>query len=264
MRKYFSYYQFAIKDIFAYKADIIITIIANMVFFFVYFALWKSIYTANDITAIHSYTLTNTVTYYFVTSFIFRLDPSSAMFLNEGIWTGFFTNDIIKPWSALFIDVVYTLAELTTRLLLYIPFCIFIFVVASSYISLPSLPNLIYFVITVILGIFLGIAFYEIIHGLCFHYGDQDANIGLISFLIILPAGGLFPLSFLPEAAKTIVYHLPFRFLFDTPANIYLGKMAFPAIAWSWVQMILWTILFFVIFCFVYKTGVKKYTGTGR
>lgn len=264
MRKYWIYYQVAFKDLLAYKADFIIYIIANMVFFFIYFALWKNIYAASGVSDIHSYSLINTVTYYFVTSFIYRLDPSGAMYLNETIWNGNFTNDLIKPWNAVMVDIVYTLSEISMRILLYIPFCLFIFIVAFNYLSIPSPANLIYFIVTLILGIFLNIGFYEIIHALCFHFGDQDANLSLISYIITLPAGGLFPLAFLPTGIKTIFYILPFRFLFDTPANIYLGRLTFNEIAGAWGQMLLWIVGFFGIFYIIYRTGLKKYTGTGR
>lgn len=264
MQKYLTYYRVAFKDILAYKADIIIYIIANMIFFFIYLALWKNIYTSTGTAEIHSYSLVNTITYYFVTSFIFRLDPTGAMFLNDSIWMGTFTNDLVKPWNAVLVDIFYTLAELSVRLLLYLPFCLFIFIVAFNYLSLPNIENLIYFLITVILGIFLNISFLQIFHALCFHFGDQETNIGLISYLVALPAGGFFPLAFLPEGIRAVVKVLPFRFLFDVPANIYLGKLPFNEIAWSWVQMILWIVLFFVIFYFIYKSGLKKFTGTGR
>lgn len=264
MLKYLFYFKFAFKDLMAYKADFIIYIIANMVFFFVYFALWKNIYTANGITEISSFTLTNTITYYFLTSFLFRLDPTNAMYLNETVWSGSFTNDLIKPWSAIFIDLVYTLSELSMRVLLYLPFGIFMFLAASGFVGLPSAINSIYFIITAILGIFLSFFFYEIIHALCFHFGDQDANISLISYFIAFPAGGFFPLAFLPETLHKIANVLPFRFLFDVPGNIYLGKLTSSEIYSDWVQMILWTIGFFIVFYILFKTGLKKYTGTGR
>jgi len=262
--KYWAYFQVSFRNTLAYKADFIIYIIANMVFFFIYFALWKSIYSASGATDINTYSLTQTITYYFVTSFIFRLDPTSSMYLNEVIWNGYFTNDLIKPWNAVVVDVVYTLNELFLRLILYLPFCFFIFLVAYQYINLSSWLNLIYFIITVILGVFLSISFYEIIHAICFHFGDQDANIGLISYIVAFLAGGFFPLAFLPDKLKMVFQAMPFRFLFDVPANIYLGKLTPSEILSSWGQMILWTLVFFAIFYIIYKTGLKKYTGTGR
>lgn len=262
--KYWVYFRTSFHNTLAYKADFIIYIIANMVFFFIYFALWKNIYSASGATEINTYSLTQTITYYFVTSFIFRLDPTFRMYLNDMIWTGMFTNDLIKPWNAILADIVYTFNELILNFLLYLPFCLFIFIVAFQYINLPGAANLIYFFITVVLGAFLAISFYEIIHALCFHFGDQEANISLVSYIVAFLAGGFFPLAFLPEKLKMIFEILPFKFLFDVPANIYLGKLSNLEIFTSWIQMLLWTGLFFTIFYIIYKTGIKKYTGTGR
>lgn len=264
MRQYVAYFQVSFKNLSTYKADFIIYIIANMVFFFIFFALWKNIYSASGITEINTYSLSNTITYYFITSFIFRLDPTFAMYLNDTIWNGNLTNDLIKPWSAILVDILFTLAELLLRILLYLPFCLFIFIFALGYINLPSFPNLIYFSMTVFLGIFLGIAFYEIIHALCFHFGDQEANISLVSYIVSFLAGGFFPLAFLPQGLKTFFNLLPFRFLFDAPANIFLGKLSMAEILSVWGQMIIWTLLFFGIFLIIFKKGLKKYTGTGR
>lgn len=262
--KYWVYFRTSFHNTLAYKADFIINIIANMVFFFIYFGLWKNIYSVSGATEINAYSLTQTITYYFVTSFIFRLDPTGSMYLNNQIWNGNFTNDLIKPWNAVIADIVYTLNELFLRLILYLPFCFFIFLVAFQYINLSSWPNLIYFIITVILGVFLSILFYEIIHALCLHFGDQDANIGLISYIVAFLAGGFFPLAFLPEKLKIIFEAMPFKLLFDVPANIYLGKLTTSEIFFSWGQMVLWIAVFFTIFYIIYKTGLKKYTGTGR
>lgn len=262
--KYWVYFRTSFHNTLAYKADFIIYIIANMVFFFISFALWKNIYSTSGVTEINTYSLTQTITYYFITSFIFRLDPTFSMYLNETIWNGNFTNDLIKPWNAVLVDIVYTLNELFLDLLLYLPFCFFIFMIAFQYISITSFANLIYFLVTVILGIFLAISFYDIIHAFSLHFGDQDANISLISYIVAFLAGGVFPLAFLPEKLKNIFEVLPFRFLFDVPANIYLGKLSSLEIFSAWTQMILWIIGFFTIFYFIYKTGLKKYTGTGR
>lgn len=264
MKKYLIYFKVGFLDLLAYRADFIIYIVFNMVFFFVFLALWKNIYTGTGITEINNYSLNNTITYYFITSLIFRLDPTFSMYLNYTVWNGSFTNDLIKPWSALAVDLIYTLSELLLKLLLYLPFCFFIYIVSSQYINLPGFNNLIYFLITIFLGIFLAYYFYQMIHALCFHFGDQENNIGLVSFVVAFLAGGTFPLAFLPDKIRAIFEVLPFRFLFDVPANIFLEKLSEAQILLNWLQMILWTILFATIFYFIYRTGLKKYTGTGR
>lgn len=262
--KYWAYFWTSFRSTSTYKVDFIIYIFANMIFFFIFFAVWKSIYLGSGVTEISNYTLTQTITYYLITSSIFRFDPTAFMYLNEDIWIGTYTNDLIKPWNAVWVDIVYTLNQLFFNVLLYIPFVAVIVVIASEYLILATPLNMIFTLITVIIGVFLAISFYLIIHALCLHIGDQDANISLSSYIISFLAGGFLPLSFLPGKIQSVVQVLPFRFLFDVPANIYLGKLTTLQVYSSWGQMLLWMALFFIIFYFIYKTGIKKYTGTGR
>jgi ABC-type uncharacterized transport system permease subunit len=85
----------------------------------------------------------------------------------------------------------------------------------------------------------------------------------LINWVISIIGGGMFPLAFLPHALKWINM-LPPRFLFDFPSRIFLGKFTMPELFSGWIQMIFWIIVLAIIFKFVYKGGLKRYTGTGR
>jgi len=235
-----------------------------MVFFFIYLAIWKTIYLSTNSTEINGYSLSNTITYYFATSIIFRLDVSSSIWLASDIWDGAIANDLVKPWNVKVIHFLVSLSQIGVDFLLFLPFCIFIFFIAHEYLIFPDLLNLLFFVITLILGFFLNMFFNLIFHSLTFHFGDQEANIELVNYIVGFLAGSVFPLVFLPELMKRLFYFLPFRFLFDTPANIFLGKLTFSEILSCWLQMGLWIAIFYLIFFFIFKSGLKKFTGTGK
>jgi ABC-2 type transport system permease protein len=264
MKKYFSYFIVSFNAFFTYKADFLIGIIFNLVFFFIYFALWKTIYTGTGQEAISNYSLASTVTYYFIVTLIFRLDVSGRIWLGNDIWSGSYTNDLVKPWNAITIQILTTLSELAIEIMLYMPFAIFIFVFAFNYLILPSPIIFMFFLITLLLGIFLNFVINLSIHSLTFHFGDQEGNANLINYLISFLAGGIFPLAFLPENIKQVFMALPFRYLFDFPANIFLGKVDTGSLYIGWLQMIIWILIFLVVFLIIYKKGLAKYTGTGR
>lgn len=264
MKKYLTYFDVSFRAFFTYKADFLVGIIFNLVYFFIYFALWRAIYAGSGETTIANYTLTSTITYYFVVTFIYRLDISSRIWLGNDIWNGSFTNDLVKPWNAITVQILTTLSELAIEILLYIPFAIFIFLFAFNYMLLPGAAMILFFFITLVLGIFLNFAINLAIHALTFHFGDQEGNANLINYLISFFAGGIFPLAFLPLHLKSIFLALPFRYLFDFPANIFLGKIAPKEMYIGWLQMIIWGIIFSLVFLYIYKKGLKKYTGTGR
>ncbi len=252
------------KNTTAYKVDFVMFIIINMVFFYIFFALWKTIYTESGVTQINSYSLTNTVTYYFITSFIFRFDLAGAIYMGENIWDGYFTNDLIKPWSVKAIEYIYTFAEILLNVLIYLPFWFFMYLTARPYISFPTWQNAVFFVITLLLAFLMNMAFNLIFHSLTFYYGDQDSTINLVNYLGSFLGGGVFPLIFLAGAAGRIFNILPFKYLFDIPAGIYLGKLSLTQIYQAWGWILIWTAVFYIIFYFVYKNGLKRYTGTGR
>jgi ABC-2 type transport system permease protein len=264
MKKYFSLYNIYLKVSASYKADYFIHIAINLTFFYIFFALWKTIYLTNGTASIDSYSLGQTITYYFITSFIFRFDLSGVVFLNWDVWNGTLTNDLIRPWNAKISQLVATLSEITMNVLTYLPFWFFIYLTAKNYIAMPSGANFLYFLITLFLVLFMNIAFNLIFHCLSFYYGDQESIIDLINYIAAAIGGGVFPLAFLPGAAHRIFEMLPFRFLFDVPTNIFLGKIPTAQIFSSWLQIILWAIAFYAVFALLYQRGLKRYTGVGR
>lgn len=264
MNKYFTYLKISFKNSVAYKADICISIIFEMIYFYIYFAIWRTIYATNGDTIIATYTISGMVTYYFITALIYQIEPSNSIFLGQNIWNGDFTNDLIKPWKANLIDIIYTTGEIGFKVLLYLPFLFFIYLTAHSYIILPTFSNLIFFVITLIFVFFMMLTFQMILHALTFFFGDQDANIGLITYLIAFVGGGIIPLALLPAKIKSVVGVLPFRFIFNEPANIFLGKVSANAILGDWMQIILWIGVFYIVYTFLFKKGLKRYSGVGR
>jgi len=264
MKKYLAYFIVSFRSFSTYKADFLVGIIFNLVYFFIYFSLWKAIYSSSGNALIGTYTLASTITYYFIITLIFRLDISGKIWLGSDVWDGYFTNDLVKPWNAIAVHTLITLSDLAIEIMLYLPFAAIIFMFAFNYILLPTFAMFIFFLITLILGIFLNFTINFCIQALTFHFGDQEGNTNLINYIISFFAGGIFPLAFLPENLRNIFMSLPFRYLFDFPANVFLGKISVSEIWIGWAQMLIWGLIFALVFKFIYSTGLKKYTGTGR
>lgn len=264
MGKYISYLVTSFKANTAYKGDFALSIVFEMVYFYIYFALWRTIYTTSGDATIASYTVSAMVTYYFITALIYQIEPSNSVYLGNNIWTGYFTNDLIKPWKAQLVEIIYATGEIGFKALMYLPFLFFIYLTAHSYIILPTLPNLLYFIVTILLIFYLMLLLQLVMHALTFFFGDQEANIGLATYLIAFVGGGIVPLALLPAKIRSVVDVLPFRFIFNEPANIFLGKVSSSAILYDWLQIILWIAGLYIVFNFLFKRGLKRYTGIGR
>jgi len=121
-----------------------------------------------------------------------------------------------------------------------------------------------FFIITILLALIMNYFFNLIFHSLTFRYGDRSSMIYLINFVTAFLAGSVFPLAFIEGTAYKILMFLPFKYIFFTPIEIFLGKLTPDKIIASWLYILLWTIAFYVIFKLIYRSGIKHYEAVGR
>jgi len=264
MGKYWASFKTAFRGESAYKLDMLIAVGVNIAFFFVFFYVWRAVYSNGGVDQINTYTLSNTITYYFITSIIFRLDPSAAIYLNWEVWDGSFTNELVRPYSAKLIYMVYAVATMLFQAVMHLPFIAIMLVFARSYIIFPSLEMFGFFLVSLLLSALLYLAINMLLHSLALRFGDQDANILLFNYIIAFLAGGIIPLNFLPTGAYNFLNLLPFKALFFVPCSVFLQKMPTTQIYASWLQSVFWIAIFFGLYYFVFQNGLKRYAGTGR
>ncbi|MCX6809151.1 MAG: hypothetical protein NTZ65_00115 [Candidatus Berkelbacteria bacterium] len=264
MKKYLKYFLTNFHEEATYKADFIFYIGSEVVFFVVFYFIWTNVYAKGGVTDISTFSLSATITYYFLTSLLFRLNPKQAIYLNRSIWNGELTNEISKPYSVTLIYIVSSLSLMALEMIAYLPFAAIILIFVSKYIIFASVVNLLLFLASAVLASLLGITLYLFLHSLCFHFGDQDANLTLIDYLISFLGGALFPLRFLPVNLYQAFSYLPFKFLFDFPANVYLGKVSSSDLRIGFTEAFLWILIFSALYYFSFQSGLKKYAAVGR
>jgi len=249
----------------AYTANYFLLVSFDLIYFFVFFSLWTTVYKTGNITEIAGYSLTGVVSYYFISEIIFKFaDVTGSIYLNWQIWSGYLTNDLIKPWNVLAISYIDAFSEKFINLVVALPTTIVMFMIAQQFISLPTWPNAIYLTITVVLSFIMNCAFNICIHVLCLKFGDQESNLELTNYLSLFLAGAFFPIAFLPAKIQFIFNILPFKYIFFVPANIFLNKMSFHEIWLAWISILVWTTIFVLCYKYIYKRTIKYYSGTGR
>lgn len=264
MRKYFTYFKTALKVSTAYKAGLFLGMIVDVIFFIVQFTVWKTIFTHSSTGVIGTYTLSNTITYYFVTNLIFRFDFMNSIFLGWQIWSGNFTNDLVKPWRLIFTSVIDGIAENVVALILSIPVTLILYFGVRQYITFPNIGYFFLFAVTLLLGFAITALFALLLQSLTFYFGDQDANIGLFSAISNFLAGAIVPLAFLPGSILKFVEFLPFKFAFFLPAEIFLQKISVTEVLESWVVGAAWIMGLALALRISFMNGLKFYTGTGK
>lgn len=264
MRKYIRYFWTNFHEEATYKADFIFFVGTEAIFFIVFYFIWTNVYQKTGVTSISNFSLSSTITYYFLAGILFRMNPALGMYLNRAIWNGELTNELAKPYSVSLIYLVSGLSLMFVQLIAYLPFAGLLLLFAGKYVIFTSTANLLYFILAMLLSSLMGITFYLILHSLCFYFGDQDANISLLDYLIAFMGGALFPLKFLPTGLYQAFSYLPFKYLFDFPANIYLGNISGERMWLGFLEMLVWFVVFYCIYVLLFRNGLKKYAAIGR
>ena len=141
-----------------------------------------------------------------------------------------------------------------------IPILLFAACVPHPYgLSLPkSLDNFFWFLITMVLGFLLVIAFTMIVYILTFYtispMGVRMVAVTLVEFF----SGGVIPLPFLPEHIRKVVELLPFASMQNVPLRIYSGDIPENQIVRSIILQIFWFLFFLIIGKLLIRDALKK------
>lgn len=185
--------------------------------------LWTALYNSSSTNDNFIYSLEEMLTYVLISamvSSIYQVNPSGR--ISESVHSGHIMIDFSRPLDyRLYICSVHL-----GKLLFNLAFCvlpIFLVVLVLFEIDIPSKLNLLYFIVSLILGIVV-IFLINFIIGILAFATTMVWGIDMVKTAVInITAGSIIPLEFFPEKAKAIINLLPFRSLYDIPINYYLG-----------------------------------------
>lgn len=130
--------------------------------------------------------------------------------------------DLYKLWYAKLIG-----QRLASAVLRCLPILIVAFLLPYPYnFSMPSdFVTFILFAVTLILGLFLVIAICMLLYISMFYTMSPTGSLLLFGIFGDFFSGLIIPVPLMPQALKTIVYLLPFRYVSDLPFRTYAGNI---------------------------------------
>ena len=114
------------------------------------------------------------------------------------------------------------------------------------------------FVLTMVLGLGITVAFCTLVYMLCFFtispQGWRMVLTGAVDFL----SGSIIPLPFFPDKYLKMVELLPFAYMQNVPFRIYCGDLTGADMGSAIMKQIIWLILLVLFGIFVWKRAEKK------
>lgn len=117
------------------------------------------------------------------------------------------------------------------------------------------------FCIMILLAIFLGYIMKVVLAFLAFWVTDIRSALETFDVANILLAGYLVPLFLAPGWLSNIAYVLPFSYVVYFPIASFEGKLTFAQSINVIIMQLIWLGIFYVLYLFMWKRGVKKFSG---
>jgi ABC-2 type transport system permease protein len=226
---------------YVYRANVVFTIVRNILMFFILVSVWTALYGENQ--SIDSVSLSDMISYTLVMVVLRNLTESKLpQMMNEKITSGAVGNDFIRPVSFMLSSLSQQFGR---NLFNFIFATVPIVAAAMIFYRLGTFHpvQLLLFIVTAVFGIIIVLQISWIISLLSFWTKSAAFGSMLTKSLMEIFGGMVVPLWFYPDVMRTICMLLPFRLAFYSPASVILGKVSLVEAVHIILLQLLWIVL---------------------
>ncbi|MGI9548493.1 MAG: ABC transporter permease [Bdellovibrionales bacterium] len=260
--KYFQSIKIFLIQNLIYKINfLLLMVVPIVVFFFIKYNLWVSIYEWNSLEIIKGYTLSKMIQYQ-LGIFLLDLFVRSYFFshnLSADIRLGKISAFLLYPFNFLSYQFSKFLSEKILQLLIgCISFGIAIFFNFIQEISLMIFLKFFAFVLMINLFWF----FTQTLIGLLSFWIEETWSLNVcIRFITAFMSGAFIPLELYPEWLQNLLFFTPFPYLIYFPVKILTGSPISFFLCFSIISF--WIFVLVITTRLTWKQGLKMYTGAG-
>ena len=174
---------------------------------------------------------------------------------------GKLSTKLLQPLDPIWHHISNHLGERVARMPFVLILSIFFFVLYPQAFWVPSMANLLLFILAVIMAFALRFIIQYTIAMVAFWTERAAAleNLWMLFFLFL--SGYIAPLDVFPENIRNIVMLTPFPYMINFPASILVGLPV--DLTRGFLAIIGWFLIFLGANRFLWRMGLKRYSGMG-
>ncbi|MEM4247809.1 MAG: ABC-2 family transporter protein [Candidatus Nanoarchaeia archaeon] len=263
MSKFLGVARIEIKEMIAYKFEVLIWAILNPIIVGVYYFLWHAIYAYSEQTIIGGFTFEGLMCYYtliFVVSIMTWTNVDQE--LAHRVRDGYLAVSLIRPLS-IFKRFLYH--KISGTAFAFAAQAIPLLVMGAVFFHLTtSATNLALFIISAILAMILMFTFVFFV-GLSSFWLTQYSGVRMLrSGAVWFLSGNIIPLSFFPASWQAVSSVLPFQYMSYSPVQIFLGKYELAAALSVIAIQLTWLFIILGLTVLGWRTALKRFSAVGQ
>lgn len=264
MKKYFKIFKNRLAVGLEYRADMIGTLILDLISLASILILWIAIFSSQK--QVGGFKFSESILYFIINPLI---GAFTYVFISEDlgyeIKRGALSNYLLKPFR-LYIDAFCrALASKVNYFFVGFPvyFLMFLFFTAKLGYSSINLTTILFSFISILFGFILHFLIDLSLCWWAFWVGDIWAFKHLKRILFLAFGGLSFPLDIVSGYLRTVIELLPFKYMYYVPNSYLLGKRLISNLPIDILGVIIWSVIFILINQVLWSAGIKKYEAYG-
>ena len=266
-RIYYPFVNAGMQQVTTYRVDWIFYLLGNVVHSLVSFFIWQAVFLSGSEETLNGFTMPQMIVYFFLIFISDTMITSDAsMMIAEEVRDGSIAMRMLRPvgYNATFLFFELG-GKLLTQIVLIVPVVIGVEIsrfVLSGVVQLSVLNLLLFFVSTILaylINLFFSICFGFLAFVIKHIWGTNIMKNCIVSFC----SGAMVPLSFMPDALKTVFMLLPFASLNYTPVMIYMGVYQGADLLCYFGLQIFWALFFWALSKVLAMVSAKHLTVQG-
>lgn len=259
---YAHVYTCSIKETFVFKLDFILMSSSALCLLVVQYYFLRHIFSSS--TTVSGYDFSLTLTYLILNCAISGLYSYNVdMHLNYAIQGGSIISFLSKPISIPKYYFAKGLGIITSKAMTETVLLLIVGVLFFQPIILPSLTNLVFFLVSFGLSLVLYLLITLSVGFLTFFIGDNSSIMTVFFLLRSVCSGSVFPLDFFPEIIQHLAKLFPFHLMIDKPFKIFLGLLTTNECIKILLSQLAWIAGLYVVMKIIFRVGVKRYHSIG-
>ena len=244
-----------------YRLNFFLQVIGpSLVFFFIKYNLWNSIYNGSTTLEIKGYSFDNMI-HYHVWSMVVGLlaQGHTAMNLSEDIRLGRISSYLIYPFN---FWEFHTAGFLSFQVLQIIISIVTIGILGAT--GILHIPAFSILATGFIYTLFVSIFWYSLqyLTGLMAFWLEETWIIRVILQIVVaFLSGAIIPLDLYPKWLVEILHYTPFPYLTYYPIKLFMGEG--PPLVFAYSIISVWIFIFIGVNTLLWRRGIKLYTAAG-
>ncbi len=257
-----AYFHIYLTEVFAYRAAAFLWILADSITALVLPVVW--IAAAGDKGHLGTMSVPDVVTYYVFSLVLSQFIISHMMWdIALEIREGAFTVYLLRPLSYFFTQFLRNVAWRIGKVALFLPVLALMLVVYWPYLGQSHFHIGPLFVLATFLGFILSFCNAFAVGIIALRTQECFAIIRLYYMPELFLSGRMFPLALMPGWVAFIANITPFRFTLSFPLELALGRLDQSAVLTGFMMQSGWIAIMSLIGWYLWRSGLKHYTGVG-